>query len=105
MIIVSDTSPISNLLILGRLELLKQVYDNVIVPPAVMKEVNVLERFGYDLSVLKNSSWINTVEPINKEKETELRETLDAGEAAAIVLALELNAPLAIDEKKGRKLI
>ena len=104
MIIVSDTSPISNLLVIGRLALLKQVYGNIVVPPAVMNEVIALERFGYDLSALRNSPWINVAEPSDKEAEAKYREALDAGEAAAITLALELDAPLAIDEKKGRKI-
>jgi uncharacterized protein len=32
MIIVSDTSPISNLAAIGKLELLQQLYGNVIIP-------------------------------------------------------------------------
>ena len=35
MIIVSDTSPISNLAAIGQLKLLQQLYGNVVIPTAV----------------------------------------------------------------------
>ena len=35
MIVVSDTSAISNLLVIGQLELIQQIYQQVVIPPAV----------------------------------------------------------------------
>lgn len=46
MVIVSDTSPISNLFRIGRLELLQLVYGKVVVPEAVMRELLELEKEG-----------------------------------------------------------
>ena len=39
MIIVSNTSPISNLAQVGRLEILQQIYGKIIIPTAVYNEL------------------------------------------------------------------
>ncbi|MEQ8998608.1 MAG: hypothetical protein RID53_19085 [Coleofasciculus sp. B1-GNL1-01] len=39
MIVVSDTSPITSLAGIGRLELLQQLYSRVIIPQAVYNEM------------------------------------------------------------------
>lgn len=104
MIVVSDTSTLSGLLIINRFELLGKVYDEVIIPKAVFNELLVLENFGYDLTPVHEASWLKTAEPLNKDLEEKLKLVLDNGESAAIALAQELKPDyLAIDEKKGRK--
>ena len=40
--VVSNTSPISNLAIIGRLSLLRQRYGRVAVPPEVARELRAL---------------------------------------------------------------
>ena len=40
MIIVSDTSPLSNLAIVGYVSLLKEIYITVIIPQAVANELD-----------------------------------------------------------------
>jgi predicted nucleic acid-binding protein len=47
LIVVSDTSPILNLIAIGRAELLSQVYGAVLIPPAVAAE---LRRYGFETS-------------------------------------------------------
>jgi predicted nucleic acid-binding protein len=39
MIVVSDTSPLSNLFIIQRLDILQKLYGKVVVPHAVMNEL------------------------------------------------------------------
>ncbi len=39
MIVVSNTSPLSNLAAIGKLELLQQLYGKVFIPPAVYQEI------------------------------------------------------------------
>ncbi len=58
MIIVSDTSPISNLAAIGQLELLQKLYGNVIIPTAVYQEI--LHSSDTDPAVLaiKSVHWI-----------------------------------------------
>ena len=105
MIVVSDTSVISALLSIDKLELLSQLYGQVIIPQVVWDELERLRAFGYDLSPLENTQWLEIIDPKDKELETRLNEVLDKGESAAIALSKEVNPDfLAIDEKKGREI-
>lgn len=101
MIVVSDTSPITNLLKIGRIDLLHDLYGTVVVPSAVAKELNFLKetrRWMIDLD------WIEVVELQNRDVYSLLADTLDPGEAEAIALSLELDADvLLIDEVDGRR--
>ena len=42
MIIVSDTSPITNLAAIARLELLQQLYKEVVIPATVYRELTTV---------------------------------------------------------------
>jgi predicted nucleic acid-binding protein len=104
MIIVSDTSPISNLAAIGQLKLLQQLYGNVVIPTAVYQEI--INSGDTDPAVLaiKSVNWIQTLSITNTELFQTLQNNLDIGEAEAITLAVELNAHrLIVDERKGRK--
>lgn len=39
MLIVSNTSPISNVAVIGQLSLLQQIYPKIIIPPTVYAEL------------------------------------------------------------------
>ena len=58
MIIVSDTSPVSNLLIIGQLDILSQLFGEIIIPPKVFEEIQRLESFEIDIAEIKNSNWL-----------------------------------------------
>ncbi len=103
MIVVSNTSPISNLAAIGQLELLQQLYGNIIIPPAVYQElINSGDTDPATLAV-QTLDWIQT-QPISDRVLLETLQTnLDLGEAEAITLAVEINAErLIIDERRGR---
>ncbi|WP_035991035.1 DUF3368 domain-containing protein [Leptolyngbya sp. KIOST-1] len=104
MIIVSDTSPISNLLRIGQLPLLQVLYGRVVIPESVYEEIRELESFGIDTSWLSNTEWI-TIQPVgNRAFAESLKNELDPGEAEAIALAIELKADrLLMDERLGRQ--
>ena len=105
MIVVSDTSPLSNLFIIQRLDLLEKLYGRIIVPEAVMTELLELENRGIDLSPVKNARWIEVVKINERHEVNKLLDDLDLGEAEAIVLAETLHADwLLIDETKGRNI-
>ena len=105
MIVVSDTSPLSNLFIIGRLDLLHQLFEKIVVPTAVMNELLELEKRGIDLSLIRNAPWIEVVEVKHKDSIQKLLIDLDRGEAEAIVLAESMHADwLLIDETKGRNI-
>lgn len=105
MLIVSDTSPISNLLIIHRLDLLRKIYKKIIIPGSVMTELLELEKFNYDLTELKSAKWIEVISVVNKNEINSLLTEIDLGEAEAIALAKQLRADwLLMDETIGRSI-
>lgn len=105
MLVVSDTSPLSSLFLIGQLHLLPAIFGKVVVPEKVWEELTILETdFGYDLSFLKSAPWLELNSPKDASEVWRLEQFLDAGESAAIILAKELHAEyLLIDEREGRK--
>lgn len=103
MTIVSDTSAITNLAAVGHLNLLQQLYGNIIIPQAVYDEMVGL---GYTVPgtiEVQTLPWIQTRQVINRTLVTELQTELDEGESEAIALAIELVADrLLIDDYAGR---
>jgi hypothetical protein len=96
MIVVSDTSAITTLLHVGRQTLLQDLYENVLIPEAVHRE---LPRSHPSLP-----GFLEVRVAADRTKVARLTTNLDLGEAEAIVLALESNADLLlIDEKLGRR--
>ncbi len=95
MIVVSDTSCVSNLLSIGRASLLPELFGEVFIPPAVREE---LLRFHKELP-----GFLKCIAPKDRNKVMRLNQEVDAGEAEAICLAYELNADrLLIDDRMGR---
>lgn len=104
MIVVSDTSPISNLLRIEQLHLLKALYSRVIIPESVYREIGGLETFGIDISWLLRTDWIMIQAVQNQVLVARLRNELDLGEAEAIALSIEVGGDrLLIDERLGRR--
>lgn len=105
MIIVSDTSPISNLILVDHIHLLPQLFGTVVIPEAVYQE---LLANGINHPVTKTIQvvdWLEVRSVINQQQVEVLKRdyNLDPGEANAIALALELQATqLLIDERLGR---
>ena len=91
--IVSNTSPISNLAIIGRLEFLQRRYGNVHLSPAVAQELAALSHPA-GLQAVKAAlaaGWL-IITPWNPPVVPRLPARLDPGEAAALALALQLKA-------------
>jgi len=102
MLIVSDTSPISNLLLIGQISLLREIYPAITVPSAVYQELLVSRKF--DITSVLTPDWVEIKQVSDRHLLKLLLAELDAGEAEAIALALELEAGvLLIDERKGRQ--
>jgi hypothetical protein len=105
MIVVSDTSPVSNLILIQRFGILQKMFAEIIVPPAVDAEIRTLKQFGTNLSEYENADWIKIIKPIDGQKVQTLQKNLDDGEAQAIALALEINCDLLLmDERIGTKI-
>lgn len=58
MVVVSDTAPISNLIQIGKLHVLQQLFGEIIIPSYVNEEVKRLSEFGYNLKEYQNTSRI-----------------------------------------------
>ncbi len=92
-IIVSDTSCLILLDKIGQLGLLKSIFGKI----TVTKEIS--EEFNKDLP-----DFIEVQYPKDKNYQRILENSLDAGEASAIALALDYDdCLLIIDETKGRR--
>lgn len=93
-IIISDTSCLIALSNVGMLQILKDLFGEVLITREVKDE------FGNQLP-----NWIIVSQVKNKLKQTEIESKLDKGEASSIALALEVsNSTLIIDEVKGRNI-
>ena len=102
--VVSNTSPLSNLAILGRLDLLREQLGTVNIPPGVRTELSrhpqppareLLDRAIQD-------GWLCVV-PLVNPVPADLAAGLHTGEAEAIALALETKATLVLlDETAAR---
>ncbi len=102
MVIVSDTTALSTLYLIGRLDWLPQLFGQVFIPPSVNEELQELIRSGYDLKAIESAEWLVVQEVKNQAVVMQLHKELDLGESEAIALALEVQADyLLIDERKG----
>jgi predicted nucleic acid-binding protein len=107
MLVVSDTSPISNLAVIGQLRLLRERYGRVVIPPKVLEELNRLSHpeGSQEIENALSDGWL-VVEPLPDETWLrKLEERVDPGEAAAICLAESIQADkLLVDDRQGREL-
>lgn len=102
-IVVSDTSPIVALAFLRRLELLPQLFGDVLIPPAVVEELRKPAWQGMADEAL-NSPFIFVRAATDRKRIADLSATLDPGESEALSLALEVRASaVLIDEADGRE--
>ena len=103
MLVVSDTSPLVALVHLGRLDLLQKIYREVLIPPAVMQELQrapdsrVADAVGA-------AGFLRIVAPTQRLDDSTLPAGLGEGELEALALALENRADfLLLDESRGRR--
>ena len=64
MIVVSDTTPLISLLKIERLDLLKKLFGNVLIPQAVYEELTVDERFSMEAEQLRQKDFPKTYDTI-----------------------------------------
>jgi predicted nucleic acid-binding protein len=105
MAVVSNTSPILNLAIIGRLNFLRHQFQEVLIPPAVLSELKPNSAFpgAPDVRQALEAGWINVSKLQDDRLSRVLALELDLGEAEAIAFALELGvAQILLDERDGR---
>ena len=82
---ICNTSPLLYLHIVGQLELLPQLYDQVLIPPAVQAELEAGAQRGISVPVVKALSWLR-VTPLASRALLPLATDLGQGEAEVIGL-------------------
>lgn len=105
MIVISDTSVITNLAAIDQLQLLPQLYSQVSIPEAVYRELAEISPPVPGALEVQDALWLEVRQVTNRaiveRLQNEVR--LDFGESEAIALALEVGADLLlIDERRGR---
>jgi predicted nucleic acid-binding protein len=100
-LIISDTTSLIVLEKQNQLSLLCKLFDTVIIPHAVYKELLI----GLESDkTIKAFTCLKIENIVYSERLQDLLLILDQGESEAIELAVNKNLPLIIDEKKGRKI-
>ncbi len=100
-LVVADTGPINYLVLIGHIDILPALFDRVILPLAVRRE---LAQSGAPRTV---QNWIASpplwVEVKQREESgSRARSNLDPGEEEAIALAVEIHADmLLMDDREG----
>jgi predicted nucleic acid-binding protein len=104
--VVSNTSPILSLAIIDQLSLLPQQFVEIIIPTEVLAELlpEGETRGVTPIRQALDDGWLRVTQHHQPELARVLALDLDAGEAAAIALAIELGlANILMDESDGRR--
>jgi predicted nucleic acid-binding protein len=100
---IVDSTPIIALALVGKLDLLRRLYSQVVIPPAVQREVLAGGPATAGSAELQQATWIRVI-PLQDTRRAEMLSDLDRGEAQVIALAQELGADLVIiDERLARR--
>jgi predicted nucleic acid-binding protein len=101
MIVVADTSPINYLILIRQINLLQQLYAQILIPSAVLKELKhpAAPKNVRDWAT-DAPPWVEVLDPKTKVA----LPRLETGESDAIALATEIHAQLILmDDYAGRK--
>jgi predicted nucleic acid-binding protein len=100
--VVSNTTPIISLASIGKLDILKELFNEIIIAETVYNEIKAKKSYGYEEVELE---YITVKAIQGKIYQDLLLNQLDLGEAETILLAKEINADFAIiDENLGYKI-
>ena len=104
MIVVSDTSPICYLILIGQVNLLERLYGTVVIPQIVANELSATGSPSVVQSwIAQPPDWLD-IQPVELSQDTGFAQ-LDPGERCAILLAERIGAGLVIlDDKPARKI-
>ncbi len=103
-VVISNTSPIFYLHRLRLLALLQKLYQEIIVPKAVVAELEAGRRQGEDVPEIDGYEWIET-RAIRSPQILGLSTDFGPGETEVLALALEESDSLVIiDEKLARRI-
>lgn len=103
-LVIANTSPLLYLHLAGHLEILQQLYQRVVIPPAVAAELAAGRQAGIEVPEPETFPWI-TVQPVQSSALIPAILDLGFGEAEVIALGLEHpGSPLIIDDRLARRM-
>ncbi len=96
MAVVSNSSPLIALARIQRLDLLPAIFESILIPPAVAREIAP--------SIPALPTWLRIQAPSVQPPAPSLRRRLGAGEREALALAIELKADwIILDDLPARR--
>ena len=102
--VVSNSSPIIHLAKIGKLSLLGESFNTIMVPESVFKECVAEGKDRKGVEAIKKTEWIRVAEVQDKKLVKLLQSFLDDGESEAIALSLESGADLILlDDSDARE--
>jgi predicted nucleic acid-binding protein len=101
-VVVSDTTPLHYLILVGRETILQKLYGKVLIPPAVLMELSHASAPVQISNWATNPpAWVAVAMP---ESIPARYDSLDFGERQALALAMEIHADLVLlDDKVARR--
>ena len=103
MTVVSNASPLIALSLIDRFEIVFELFQNLIISPAVYNEIQK-EPTKSQLLHAHSQNQIQIVIPLNVSAISAYKKQMGHGESETIVLAQQLSADfILIDEKRGRQ--
>lgn len=101
--IVSDAGPILAFARAGRLDLLRQIVGELIVPDAVVDDIAVRGKGKPGAEEVRQGAWIKQQSVQDRSLIERLAGKLDLGEREALALSKELGAAFLVDEREARR--
>lgn len=101
--VVSDSGPILSFARAGRLDILRQLFGEIIIPEAVFTEITIGGKGKPGSAEVESGVWIKRQQVGDRSMVNQLSAKLNLGEMEALALAAERDAVLLIDEFEGRK--
>jgi uncharacterized protein len=105
MAVVSNSSPLIFYAKIGRLDILRNLFNTLLIPPAVYAEVAIAGAGRIGAAEIQDEAWIQRRALAQPERSQTFTTRVDQGEAEAIALALELeHEVILLDDGSGRRL-
>lgn len=86
MVVVSDTTTISNLFLINKLDILEKLFGEILIPKAIFRELEKLEESNISIEFTRNQTWIIITDVENRSFVEILQINFDIGESEAITL-------------------
>ena len=102
-LVIADTGPLNYLILIGYIDLLPVLFERVVLPTTVQSELATSKAPPFVRNWIANlPAWLEVRDaPLSQGEDASLK-GIDAGEKAAIQLAVSLHADLLLmDDRKG----